>query len=350
MNEPGDHHMAEAIIEPDLPIIDPHHHLWDWSLLPRREPGAHPFSGILARYPRYLFDDLRADAASGHNVIGTVFMECGAFYRADAAPEMAPVGEIEFVNGVAAMAASGVYGPFRACQGIVGHADLTLGERAGATLDAEMAAGGGRFAGIRHAGAADSDPGVLGPLHGRAAGLYAETCFREGFAELGKRGLSFDAWVLEPQLGEVLSLAKAFPDTMIIVDHVGTPLGIGSYQGRLGERFPVWRASMMALAELPNVFVKLGGLAMPFCGFDCMDGTARPKSDELAAAWRPYIETCIEAFGADRCMFESNFPVDGWGCDYATLWNAFKRIAAGASADEKAMLFAGTARRVYRLN
>ena len=341
---------AEAIIEPGLPIIDPHHHLWDWSLVPRRAPDGHAFSEILARYPRYLFDELRADAASGHNIIGTVYMECGAFYRADASPEMAPVGEVEFVNGVAAMAASGVYGPFRACQGIVGHADLMLGDRVAATLEAEIAGGGRRFAGIRHASASDADPAVLGPLHGRPAHMYADNQFRAGFAALGKLGLSFDAWVLEPQLADVISLAKAFPDTMIIVDHVGTPLGIGAYKGRREERFPIWRASMQALAELPNVCVKLGGLAMPFCGFDCVDGQARPGSEVLAAAWKPYVETCIEAFGADRCMFESNFPVDGWGCDYATLWNAFKRIAGGASAEEKALLFAGTAKRVYRLS
>ena len=340
---------TEAILEPDLPIIDPHHHLWDWSLVPRHAPDGHSFSDILARYPRYLFDELRADAAAGHNIIGTVYMECGAFYRAEGPREMAPVGEVEFVNGVAAMAASGVYGPFRACQGIVGHADLLLGERVTGTLEAEITAGGGRFAGIRHAAASDADPAVLGPLHGRPAGMYADSQFRAGFAQLGELGLSFDAWVLEPQLGDVLALAKAFPQTSIVIDHVGTPIGIGAYKGRLDERFPIWRASMVALAALPNVFVKLGGLAMPFCGFDCMDGRVRPGSEAMAAAWKPYIETCVEAFGANRCMFESNFPVDGWGCDYATLWNAFKRLAAGASADEKAMLFAGTAQKVYRL-
>ena len=340
---------TEPILEPDLPIIDPHHHLWDRPVMPPRREGAHPFEDVIQLTPRYLLDELRADAGSGHNVTGTVYVQCGAFYRADAAPGMAPVGEVEFVNGVAAMSASGIYGPFRACDGIVGHADLLLGDGAAAVLEAEVRAGGGRFKGIRHVNASDPDPNVLGPMSHTPGGLLGETAFRAGFARLAPLGLSFDAWMLEPQLPELIDLARAFPDTDIILDHVGTPLGIGAYAGRLEERFGVWRDNMRALAQSPNVTVKVGGLAMPFPGFPGLDGKARPSSQVLADLWRPYVETTIELFGADRCMFESNFPVDRWGCDYATLWNAFERIAAGASVAEKADLFSGTARRVYRL-
>jgi predicted TIM-barrel fold metal-dependent hydrolase len=269
-------------------------------------------------------------------------------YRADGAPELRPLGEAEFVNGVAAMSASGAYGPVRACAGIVGHADLTLGDRAGAVLEALVAHAPDRFRGVRHGGAWDADPSVLGPLSMRSQGLFRDRVFREGFARLAPLGLSFDAWVLEPQLDDLIDLARAFPETSIILDHLGTPLGIGPYVGRLQERFEPWRRSLRTLAGLPNVTVKLGGLAMPFCGFDYSGDGA--LSERLARCWAPYIETCIEAFGASRCMFESNFPVDLYSCSYPVLWNALKRSAAGASANEKTALFSGTAARVYRLD
>jgi predicted TIM-barrel fold metal-dependent hydrolase len=351
MEEPGpvNANAAEAILDPDLPIIDPHHHLWDRPSLPPAREGGHAFEDVVRLTPRYLLDQLRADAGSGHNVVGTVYVQCGAFYRADAEAALAPVGEVEFVNGVAAMSASGIYGPFRACAGIVGHADLLLGDGVTRVLEAEVAAGNGRFRGIRHMVASDPDPAVLGPMAHTPGGLMADSRYREGFARLAPLGLTFDAWLLEPQLPELIALARAFPDQDIVLDHVGTPLGIGAYAGRLDERFDVWAANIRELAKSPKVTVKLGGLAMPFAGFPGLDGKARPTSQALADLWRPYIETCIEAFGADRCMFESNFPVDRWGCDYATLWNAFKRIAAGASDSEKADLFAGTARRFYSL-
>ncbi len=339
----------EAILDPDLPIIDPHHHLWDRPFLPPAREGGHPFEDVVRLTPRYLLDELRADAGSGHNVVGTVYGPFGAFYRADAEAAMAPVGEVEFVNGVAAMSASGIYGPLRACAGIVGHADLLLGEGVARVLEAEIAAGGGRFRGIRHMVASDPDPAVLGPMAHTPGGLMAESRFREGFARLAPLGLTFDAWLLEPQLPGLIDLARAFPGQDIVLDHVGTPLGVGAYSGKLAERFDIWRENIRELAKSPKVTVKLGGLAMPFAGFPGLDGRARPGSQALADLWRPYIETCIEAFGPGRCMFESNFPVDRWGCDYATLWNAFKRIAAGASESEKADLFTGTARRFYGL-
>ena len=344
--------MAEAILEPDLPIIDPHHHLWDRqpAQIAALPPPRHGFEHIIRRVPRYLLHELLADMKSGHNVIATVFLECGAMYRADGPAEMRCVGETEFVNGVAAMSASGVYGDVRACAGIVGNADLKLGDAVAGVLEAHIAAGGGRFRGIRNSASHDEDPNVLGPLARLPAGTYRLDAFRAGFARLAPLGLSFDAWMLEPQLPDLIDLAHAFPDTPIVLDHVGTPLGIASYEGRREERFPIWRDNIRDLGKCENVTVKLGGLAMVFPGFPSFMADPPASSEQLAAEWKPYIESCIEAFGAGRCMFESNFPVDIGSCDYATLWNAFKGLAARYSADEKADLFAGTARRFYRLS
>ena len=344
--------MREDILEPALPIVDPHHHLWDWrSRLPHMPPPSHPFEAILRQSPRYLLDELLADIGGGHYVTATVYIECGSFYRADGPDAMKPVGETEFVNGVAAMAASGIYGATRVCAGIVGHADLTLGDAVAPVLDAHLAAGGGRFRGIRHMMAHDDDPAVLGPLSTATGRLCSDPKVRAAIGHFAARDLSLDLWVLEPQLPELIDLARAFPDVPMVVDHVGTPVGIGRYSGTRAARFAGWAANIRMLADCPNVHLKLGGLAMPFCGIETIPGPdVRPSSSVLAEAWRPYIETCIAAFGADRCMFESNFPVDRWGADYAALWNAFKRIAAGASADEKAALFSGTATRFYRLD
>ncbi len=341
--------MAEAILEPDLPIVDPHHHLWDRRNYATPTVAEHPFMTAIADARRYLLDELLADTGSGHNVIGTVFVECGAMYKADGPMELRGVGETEFVNGVAAMAASGIYGDTKACAGIVSRADLLLGDGVKAVLEAHVRAGGGRFRGIRNSASFNADPEVLGPLNRVEAGLYLSDAFRKGFKHLAPMGLSFDAWLLEPQLPDLIDLARAFPDTTIVLDHVGTPIGRGSYAGKLPERFDVWRDNIRELAKSPKVVVKLGGLAMAFCNFPSFLAEPRAPSTQLAAEWGPYIEACIEAFGAERCMFESNFPVDMGSCSYATLWNAFKVIAKGASAAEKTALFSGTATKVYRL-
>ena len=341
--------MAEPILEPELPIIDPHHHLWDRRNYATPQAPDHPFMTAIKDARRYLLDELMADTGSGHNVVATVFVECGAFYKADGPVELKPVGETEFVNGVAAMTASGTYGDFRACAGIVGRADLLLGDGVVPVLEAHLAAGGGRFRGIRNSASWNADKEVLGPLNRVEEGLYLRDDFRAGFRHLGRMGISFDAWLLEPQLPDLIDLARAFPETTIVLDHVGTPLGRGSYQGKREERFPVWRDNIRELAKSANVNVKLGGLAMAFCNFPSFLSEPRASSEQLANEWRPYVEACIEAFGAERCMFESNFPVDMGACDYRTLWNAFKRLAAGASAAEKTALFSGAAKRVYRL-
>jgi len=322
----------EEIIEPELPIVDPHHHLVD-----RPETG------------RYLLPDLLADIGSGHNVTATVYLEWLSMYRAQGPVERRPIGEIEFANGVAAMAASGTYGTTKVCAGIVGYADLARGASVETVLEAMIAAGGGRFRGIRFITASHSDQAAWGSPIIRPAGLLMDPRVREGFARLAPLGLSFDAWMYHTQLGDLVDLARVFPETPIVLDHVGGAIGLGPYAGKRDEVFAEWNGKIRELAACPNVHIKLGGLGMRMFGFTHHMGELPPSSEELAAAWRPYIETCIAAFGPERAMFESNFPVDKGSCGYAALWNAFKRIAAGYSAAEKTALFAGTASKFYRL-
>jgi len=322
----------EDPLDPVLPIVDPHHHLID-----RPESGT------------YLMSDLLEDIGSGHNVVATVYLEWLSMYRAGGPEEMRPVGEIEFANGVAAMSASGGYGKPRLCAGIVGHADLMLGARVAEILEAMIAAGGGRFRGIRYIASSDSDQAQWGATFARPQGLLLDKRVREGFAQLAPLGLSFDAWAFHPQLGDVVDLARAFPATPIVMNHVGGPIGLGRYKGKRNEVFADWSARIRELAACPNVHVKLGGLGMKMFGFDFHEGELPPSSEQLAAAWRPYVETCIAAFGPSRAMFESNFPVDKGSYGYGVFWNACKRLAQGASAAEKADLFHDTASRFYRL-
>jgi predicted TIM-barrel fold metal-dependent hydrolase len=322
----------ETAIDPGLPIIDPHHHLWDFA------------------HHRYRAADFAADAASGHNILGTVFIECGAEYRTTGPEAMRPLGEVEFVvQEVAAAAAAGI-GPKEFCAGIIGHADLREPSTP-ALLDAEIAAAGGRFRGIRHCACFDLDTSFGSPRTRAPKDMLASGEFRRGLAELAPRDLSYEAWLYFPQLSEIAALAGAFPDTQIVLDHVGAPIGAGVYAGRTAEIFPVWKAGVLEVARRDNVVVKLGGLGMPYIGdfgFDKRRGQA--SSAEMAEAWRPYVETCLDAFGVDRAMFESNFPVDKPSCSYVQVWNAFKRLAAGYSADEKRKLFYANARAVYRLD
>ena len=322
---------AEPILDPELPIIDTHHHFWD-------RPDH-----------RYLLDELLADLATGQNVVATVFLECRSMYRADGPPEMRPVGETEFVAGIAAMSASGGYGSTRVAAGVVGHADLTLGDRVEPVLEAHIRAGGGRFRGVRHSAGWDASDAIGNSRSGMRPHLYRQAEFRAGLARLATLGLSFDAWLYHPQLADVVELARAVPAATIIMGHVGGVLGYGPYAGKADEVFAAWKTAMSELAACPNVVVNLGGMMRRLAAFDYGTAPAPPSSEQLADYWRPYMGTCVELFGADRCMFESNFPVEKVGTGYAVLWNAFKRIAAAASAAEKLSLFSGTARRVYRL-
>jgi L-fuconolactonase len=324
---------AEAALEPDLPIIDPHHHFWDA-----------PHRG------HYLLPELLADIGGGHNIVSTVLIECRAMYRKGGPREMAALGEVEFVTGIAAMSASGNYGRCRVAEGIVGGGDLSVGAGVRRLLEAEIEAAGGRLRGMRHGVAWDAHEAISRfasrtvPLH-----QVMDPKFREGFAQLAPLGLSFESWQYHPQLPDAIDLARSFPDTTIILNHVGGVLGVGPYSGRRQEILAGWRKDIRTMAECPNVFCKLGGIGMVSFGFDFHERDVPPSSEDLAAAWRQYIEPCIEAFGVDRCTFESNFPPDKQSCGYTELWNAFKRITANASTNEKTALYIGTAAKVYRL-
>ena len=322
----------EEPLDPKMPIIDPHHHLWE-------RGGA-----------RYLLHDIKADIdGGGHNIRATVFSQCDSMYRADGDPNFAPIGETEFVNGVAAMSASGVYGPIRICAGIVSFANLFIGAEVDKVLEAHLRAAGDRFKGVRYCSVWDADKSIRSTPMDFPKGLLLDPKFREGYARLSRYKLSFDALLYHTQIPELADLARAYPDTPIVLDHIGCPLGIGVYVGKRDEVFKLWQENMRDLARCDNVVVKLGGMGMHFLGFGFENLPAPPSSDDLAKIWKPYVETCIEAFGVRRCMFESNFPVDKRYYSYGVMWNAFKKLAASYNADEKAELFFNAAKRAYRL-
>jgi L-fuconolactonase len=317
----------EDPIDPALPICDPHHHLWD-------RPGS-----------RYLLEHVLQDVGSGHNVSETVFVECRAMYRPGGPEALRPVGETEFVERNAAQTAGG---PTAIAAGIVGFADLTLGAAVAPVLEAHLSASPQRFRGIRHSAAWDASPDIAG-YRNPPRGLLLDARFREGFACLQRYGLSFDAWLYHPQLMELVDLAMAFPDTPIILDHVGGPLGVGPYAGQREAVFQVWKTAIEQLATCPNVVVKLGGFGMANYGLGWHERPEPPSSAEMAEAIAPYYLWCIERFGVERCMFESNFPVDKAASSYCVLWNAFKRVVQDFTAGERAALFHDTAARVYRI-
>ena len=321
----------EEIIEPELPIIDPHHHLWD-------RPNY-----------RYLFPELLADVGSGHNIRATCYEQAREMYRASGPEELKSLGETQFVSGVAAMSESGKYGPTRCIAGIIGFVDLQLGSRAKGVLERHIAVSDGRLRGIRNGSTWSDDPTLKTFTAGGPKGLLLDKNFREGFAALAPLGLAFDGWMFQTQLDDLVDLARAFPQTTIVLNHVGGPLAIGPYAGKREEAFTEWRDRIRKIALLPNTYVKLGGLGMKMIGFTFYENPDPPSSQDLEQAWQPYIETCIEAFGPQRSMFESNFPVDKGTCSYQVLWNTFKRIAASYSAGEKTALFSGTAAKAYGL-
>jgi predicted TIM-barrel fold metal-dependent hydrolase len=271
-------------------------------------------------------------------------------YRADGPEELKTLGETEFVCGVAAMSASGRYGPTKCIAGMVGYVDLRLGARAKAILERHIAVSDGRIRGVRNGTTWSDDPVLKVFGNAPAPGLYLDKNFREGFAALTALDLTFDAWMFQTQLDDVIDLARAFPQARIVLNHVGGPVAIGPYQRKREAAFADWRAKIEKVASFPNTYVKLGGLGMKMIGFDFFERPDPPSSQDLEKAWRPYIEASIAAFGPQRSMFESNFPVDKGTCSYQVLWNAFKRIAAHYSADEKTALFSGAAKRAYKLD
>jgi L-fuconolactonase len=319
----------EEILEPLLPIVDPHHHLVDGTR------GS------------YLLDAYLADANGGHNVLASVFVESATHYRETGAEALRPVGEIEFVAALQQAGASGR--SIKVCEGIVGHASLSA-EGVVAVLEAEITAGNGLLKGVRDLVQWDGSEAGSYSTRRAPAHKLLDPDFRRGVASLASRDLSLDVWVFHPQLGEFADLLDAFPATQFVLDHAGTPLGVGPYAAHRPEIFAAWRTSMAAISQRDNVAVKIGGFGMPYTGFDFHLSDAVPRSAELAGAWSPYVQTCIELFGPSRCMFESNFPADKQTCSYTTLWNAFKRIVARYSAHEKSALFHETAQRIYRLH
>ena len=323
----------EAIIDPDLPIIDAHHHLVD-------RPGV-----------RYLLDDYLADTRAGHRIVASVYVETLAFARKDGPEVLRPLGEIEFANGMGAMCASGDYGDCRACAAIVGHADLRQGERIAELLDRAMACAPERLRGVRQVAVESTSEAPYRFIQNRPPqGLMKSPCFRPAFAQIAKRGLSFDAAVFHQQLPDVIELADAFPNATIVLNHCGHAMVMDLDEHGQAQVFREYRGLMAEAARRPNIHCKVGGLGMPFWGFGFEQRRDPIGYQELATAWRPYVETTIEAFGAERCMMESNYPPDSRSAGFVPLWNALKHIVRSASAEEKAALFHGTAKRIYRIH
>ena len=328
----------EEALEPDLPICDPHHHFWDHRV--ERVP-----------YQRYLLHELIDDVSGGHNIRSTVFIKARSMYRAGASDEMKVVGEVEFVQGLAAASASGIYGPTRAAAAIVGHANLHLGDSVEPVLDALQGASPNRFRGIRHSVTYDANPGVenVSAYRDRPGQLLSDG-FRAGARVLARKGMTYDAWLFFPQLPELADFARAMPGLTIVLNHIGGLLRTGPYANRGDEVMATWRKGIVAVAECPNVVVKLGGIGMPRTGFDWHLRNRPIGSEELAESMKPLLTYCIEQFGPERCMFESNFPVDKVAYSYTVLFNAFKRLSAGYSPTERAAMFHDTATRVYRID
>jgi L-fuconolactonase len=323
----------EPTLEPEIAICDPHHHFWD-------------FRSARIPYQRYLLHELVADVSSGHNVRSTVFIEARSMYRPGGPVEMRPVGEIEFVQGLAAASASGLYGPCRAAAAIVGHADLKLGDRVEPVLQALQAASPNRFRGIRHTVTWDPHPEVE---NREIEGVLATAGYRAGARVLARMGLSLDTGVCFPQLPELAEFARAVPDLTIVLNHLGGLQRVGPFANRDEEVLPVWRSGIAAVAKCPNVNLKLGGIGMPRLGFDWHNRDKPIGSEELAASMAPIMSYCIDQFGPNRCMFESNFPVDKVSFSHHVLFNAFKRFSSGYSTAERAALFHDTAVRAYRI-
>jgi len=323
------HH--EETLDPERRIVDAHHHLW-----------APPRS-------QYLLDEFASDLNAGHKVVATIFADCTERYRTEGPEEYRSVGETEFAVEVAESAAASSEITTDVHAGIVSRVDLLSGSAAREVLEAHIAAGKGRFKGIRFASAWDPDPSIRSTARTPPPRLLYDAKVREGASAMADLGLVLDTWLYFHQIKDLIDLADALPDLSIVLDHVGGILGSGPYEGRRGEVFTSWKTNLTELAKRPNVSAKIGGLGMRLPGFGFENRPTPPSSQDLAEAWRPYVETTIEAFGPERAMFESNFPVDRLSCSYHVLWNGFKRLAHNYSESEKDHLFSGTSARVYSL-
>ena len=324
---------VEPTLEPDMPICDPHHHFWD-------------FRSVRIPYQRYLLHELSDDVNSGHNIKSTVFIETRAMYRPDGPTELKPVGEVEFVQGLAAASASGIYGPTRAAARIIGHADLKLGAKVEPVLDALLTASPNRFNGIRQSVSWDPNPAV----ENRAdQGTLGNSQFITGARVLAKKGFTLEGSQYFTQLQEMAEFARTVPDLKIVLNHIGGLMRIGPYGNRDDEVIPIWKDGIAAVGACPNIYIKLGGLGQPRYGFDWHTRNEPIGSEELANDLAPYMNYCIEQFSPNRCMFESNFPPDKVSYSYNVLFNAFKRLSSSYSPTERAALFHDTAVGFYKI-
>ena len=326
----------EPTLEPNIPICDPHHHFWD--IRPARIP-----------YQRYLLDELLSDTNSGHNITSTVFIETRSMYRETGPEELKPIGEVEFAQGIAAASASGNYGSTRAAAAIVGHANLNLGSSVKPVLEQLQAASPNRFRGIRHPVTWDPHSEISNTASHKAQGQLSSAPFREGAKVLSDMGMSFDAWLYFPQLLELAEFAKAVPDLTIILNHIGGLLRTGPYSNNDEEVLKTWKDGIAQVSECPNVVVKLGGITQPRTGYNWHSRKKPIGSQELSDVMTPLMNHCIEKFGPDRCMFESNFPPDKVGCSYNVMFNSFKRLSSGYSDSERSDMFHDTATRIYKI-
>jgi predicted TIM-barrel fold metal-dependent hydrolase len=327
---------SEVALDPDLPIVDPHHHIW-----------GQDFRNAIFVEP-YDLDELLDDkAGSIHNVVATVTVDSHAQHFTDGPEALRPVGETVYAERVAQEGGRRGGRAAGVCAAIVPHADLCLGARVSEVLDAHAQASP-RFRGIRQMLAFHPS---LPPIYGCSEDhLSQRPEFREGFAELARRGLSFEAWALQTQLDEVFDLARAYPHAAIVLNHLGGPLTVGPFADQREEGFRAWHASMAELAQCPNVTVKLGGIYVTQTEPEKIGFPPKPiTSQQVADMHRDYVLAAIELFSPERCMFESNFPVDMLCTTYDNLWNGYKRIAAGFTPEEKALMFGDVAKRVYRI-
>ena len=318
---------ADTVSDKSLEICDAHHHFWDF-------PGS-----------TYLADQLLEDVCSGHNIISTIYMECGYAYDAALPDHLASVGETRSVDNLAEQLFKRTNGRVAACKAIVGFTDLSQGPQTEESLETHLAASS-RFCGVRHATGWDADPNIRNAHTLPTEGLMLTPSFERGIRALTALDLTFDAWLYHPQICELTILAKNNPNQTIILDHIGGPIGIGSYATQKVAVFEQWKKDISLLADHGNVYIKLGGLAMPFSGMVNKQDT-NISSDRLAEVTAPYYLHVIEIFGVERCMFESNFPVDRAGASYPTIWSSFKHLTKNFSSSEKRALFKDTAEKVY---
>ena len=327
--------VVEEILDPNRAIIDPHHHLWK------------------KRFNRdYLLPELWSDTGSGHNIVKTVFIECRAFYRREGKEYLKPVGETATIAALAAESQTNTSGKAYIA-GIVAHSNLTLAgesrEKLLKALDQHRLASNGLLRGIRHSAAHDHRPEDLFIVGSAPPHLHRKKAFHEGLRIIAEQGLTYDTWHYHHQNLDFLNLARAVPECTMVLDHFGTPLGIGIYKNCSDEIFQQWKQEIRDISQCPNVYAKLGGLAMPDNGFGWHLQSRPPSSDEFIKEQQKYYMHAIECFSPERCMFESNFPVDRLSISYHVLFNAYKKMVADFSEEQKHAMFYGTAEKVYSL-